>query len=355
MSKFFRVTLEKDVVIDDSVTNDFTGWSGDKILHEIERHRVTRFDQLDDVNVINKQDKQPVVYSADTGKFITVDWQAMADGAGLSLKQLVRMGVNGSVSSPVTIDVPISTLDFKVPKVNVLRFQLGTQNILKTQNSFSNGESNTFELDDMILFDGAVHLKNNFPIPLNYESDIDGYKEYSANLDESVYKSISSIAVNTSNTDYTLDINATPLDRLLIPTGDIDLSSASHIDYFNITATGNLKIVCSVDSGLSWKTFKNNQWEDIASLSVNDVNANGLTIADFKAISEVYWNLLITSNKIRFAYLLCDTVSIDELKIQYDGQGYWVEAKDSDYDVIYASNSLLQVKLYFAADVKINY
>lgn len=354
MSKFFRVTLEKGVVIDDSVTNDYTGWSGVQILHEIERHRITRFDQLDDVNVINKQDKQPVVYSGDTGKFITVDWKTMADGAGLSLKQLVRMGVNGTQTSPVTIDIPISTLDFKVPKINVLKFQLGTQNIVKTQNSFSNGESSTFAADEMVVFDGTVHLKNNFSLPLVYESDIEGYKEYSVNLDESIYKSMSNIAVNTTNTNYTLDINAIPLDRLLIPTGDIDLSSASNIDYFNITASGDLKIVCSFDSGVTWKTFKGNQWADIE-LNVESVRGNGLTTSEFNAISDIYWNLLISANKIRFAYLLCDTTSIDELKIQYDGQGYWVEAKDSDYDIIYASNSLLQVKLYFSADVKINY
>jgi hypothetical protein len=65
--------------------------------------------------------------------------------------------------------------------------------------------------------------------------------------------------------------------------------------------------------------------------------------------------MLVTTHKIRFAYLLQDDNYIDQLTLQYDCQGYWVGAKDTEYDVIYATNNLMQIKLYISTDVKINY
>ncbi|WP_368488367.1 hypothetical protein [Clostridium sp. BJN0013] len=53
MSEFFSVTLNKDVVLDDSQTSQATGWSSQKILDEIIEHRVTKFEELNDVNVAN--------------------------------------------------------------------------------------------------------------------------------------------------------------------------------------------------------------------------------------------------------------------------------------------------------------
>lgn len=152
-----------------------------------------------------------------------------------------------------------------------------------------------------------------------------------------------------------LVIKATPTDRLLVPKGDMNLSNVENVNYFNLSASGSLKIICSIDSGITWKTFNSfNQWEDI-NLTIEDVRTKGIDINRFNYISDVYWNTLINSNKVRFAYLLEDTTSIEELKMQYDGKGYWIETKDTEYDVIYASNSLLQVKLYFSGDIKINY
>ncbi|MBC2580007.1 signal peptidase II [Clostridium sp. DJ247] len=354
MSEFFNVTLDKDVVLDDSTTNNYTGWTSEKILNEIVSHRITKFEELEDVDVINKEDKQVVVYSGDTQKFTTINLGQIGDEAGLSIKQVSKMGIVGDTTTPKIVDIPISTVDFKVPKINVLRFQQGTQDVITTENSFSNSESNDFEADDMVIFDGAAHLKTNFTYQMSYEGDIGTGKTYSVTVDKSNFKTVNSLSIVESGVDEVLNINAIPNDRLLIPVGDMNLSNVSNIDYFNLTATGAIKVVCSVDSGNTWKTFKTDHWEDI-NLDLESVKINGIDISTFNAINNTYWNSLVTANKIRFAYLLQDLNSIDELKLQYDGQGYWVEAKETEYDVVYASNSLLKVKLYFSGDVKINY
>ncbi|WP_195603740.1 signal peptidase II [Clostridium tyrobutyricum] len=362
MSEFFSVTLNKDVVLDDSQTSQATGWSSQKILDEIIQHRVTKFEGLDDVNVVNKQDKQVVVYSGDEKKFTTVDLQNIGDAAGLSLKQISKMGVVGSTSAPYEVDIPIDTMDFKVPKVNVLKYQPSAdQNVIKTLNSFSNSESDDFMPDDMIVFDDTVHLKTKYDYQMKYAGDIGtDYKEYSCEIDKSIFKDIEDIQENSDGVDEMLTLTAIPPDRLLTANGDKDLSYVENIDYFKIVATGdNIKIICSIDEGQTWKTFNADHWEDI-NLNVEDIKEKGINVTTFNVINSIYWNLLNTNKKIRFAYLLSmdsilDTENIDNIELQYDGKGYWLEAKESEYDVVYKSNTVLEVLLKFSGDVKINY
>lgn len=362
MSEFFSVTLNKDVVLDDSQTSQSTGWSSQKILDEIIQHRVTKFEGLDDVNVVNKQDKQIVVYSGDEKKFTTVDLQNIGEAAGLSLKQISKMGVVGSTSAPYEVDIPIDTVDFKVPKVNVLKYQPSAdQNVIKTLNSFSNSESDDFMPNDMIVFDDMVHLKTEYDYQMKYAGDIGtDYKEYSCEIDKSIFKDIEDIQENSDGVDEMLALTAIPPDRLLIANGDKDLSYVENIDYFKIVATGdNIKIICSIDEGQTWKTFNADHWEDI-NLNVEDVRTQGISVNTFNFINSTYWNLLNVNKKIRFAYLLSmdsidDIENLDNLELQYDGKGKWLQVKEDEYDVEYPSNTILRILLKFSGDVKINY
>lgn len=360
MSKFFRVN-NKEIILDDSQTSSDTGWSSENILKKIIEYRVNTFEGLSDVNVSNKQDKQVVVYSDDMKKFTTINVEAIGDAAGLSLKQISKMGVAGSASSPYVVDIPINTLDFKVPRVNVLHFQQGDQDVIKTLNSFSNSDSSDFDPDNMIAFDGTVHLKTSYDYLMQNEGDIGtDNEEYSCTVDKSIFKSIEDIQENTDGVNEIITLTAIPLDRLLPASGDKDLSYVQNIDYFKITGVGNnLRIVCSVDSGVTWETFSVDHWENI-NLTVEDVKTKGIDIATFNAINSTHWNLLNTNKKIRFAYLLSmdnisDVENIDNLELQYDGQGKWVQAKEDTYDVVYSSNTNLQVSFKFSGDVKINY
>ena len=52
---------------------------------------------------------------------------------------------------------------------------------------------------------------------------------------------------------------------------------------------------------------------------------------------------------------ISDVENIDNLNLEYDGLGKWVQAKETDYDVVYASNTILQVFIKFSGDIKINF
>ncbi|WP_096635805.1 signal peptidase II [Clostridium cochlearium] len=360
MSEFFNVTLDKDIVLDDSVISNKTGWTSEKIHKEIVDKRITKFEELEDVDVSNKQNKQLVAYSEDTGKFTTIDGIDAGEIVGAGMKQVCKMGLIGSTDKPHIVNIPINTIDFKVPRVNLLKYDLGDQDVIITKNEFTNGEANDFEEDDMMVFDGKAHLKTDHVSNFIFNREVDTKNEYTITINKTKFKKVEGFEVGEDGVIKTLTTKAVPFDRLLVPTGDMNLSNVEHIDYFKLTATGkNIRIVCSVDSGNTWKTFNNEKWVDV-NLDVESVRNNGMTIELFNSINDVFWNELVTTKKIRFAYLfsqdsIADVEELDNLDLQYDGQGKWVQAKEDTFDVVYASNTLLQVYVKFSGDIKINY
>ena len=360
MSEFFNVTVDKNIVLDDSVISHKTGWTSEKIHKEIIDKRITKFEELEDVDVTNKKNNQLVAYSEETGKFTTIDGTEAGEITGAGMKQVSKMGVVGSPTTPSIIDIPVNTIDFKVPRVNVLKYDTGTQDIIVTKNEFNNTESNDFAADNMMIFDGKVHLKTEHISDMTYTGDIGIYKEFSVNVNKVLFKKIDKFEAFEDGVVQKIKITVIPHDRLLIPKIDFNLSNAEHIDYFKLIATNiNMRIVCSIDSGKTWKTFQTDKWVDI-NLTVDDVRASGMAVALFNSINSVFWNELVTTKKIRFAYLfsmdsLANVEEIDKLSLQYDGQGKWIQAKEDTFDVCYASNSLLQISVKFSGDIKINY
>ncbi|KEI12746.1 hypothetical protein [Clostridium novyi] len=360
MSEFFNVSLQKDVILDDSqIKNDMT-WSSEKILKEIVSKRLTRFEQLKDVDVTNKKDKQIVAYSADTDKFTTVDAETVGSGGGNKLDQVCKMGVVGTPDKPHIVKIPINTTDFKVPRVNVLQYEVGEKDIIITQNTFSNAEHTDFLTDEMILFDDKAHLKTEHDYKYNFINEDDKYIYDSTTIDLDKFKHIEDLTDIEDGVVKKLQVTAIPKDRLLIPKKDFNLSYAEHVDYFKLVASGkNLKIIISADGGVTWKTFKNEKWIDI-DLNVKEVEKNGITTEVFNKINESFWNELITNKKVRFAYLfkmddIRDVEELDDLKLQYDGVGMWMQVPETLYKVVYSSNTILQVYIKFSGDIKINY
>ncbi|WP_242977111.1 signal peptidase II [Clostridium botulinum] len=361
MSEFFNVTLGKNISLDDGIISDKTGWSSEKIQKEIMDKRITRFEELQDVDVINKQDNQVVAYSKDTGKFTTINLETLKEATGLSVKQICKTGVNGTSDNPESIEIPINTLNFRVLPVDVLRYSTENKDdIVEIKNDFKNTEVTQFQKDNQILFDDKAHLKTEYDSAFNLINEFDDAVEYSIRFKKSDYKKVEEFKVNEDGVLQNLKTIAIPYDRLLIPINNLNLSNVRNIDCFKIEALGNnFRIVCSVDDGTTWKTFKNQSWENI-DLEIESIKEKGIPIEVFNSINSLFWNELITANKIRFAYLFSmDNIQnieeIDKLTFQYDKNGSWIQCNCNEFKATYVSNSLLKVDLYFSGDVKINY
>lgn len=289
-------------------------------------------------------------------------WESLVGSTGTGVQsQLTKLGVNGNTTTPQIIQIPIAkTLDFNTPRVNILKFQVGTQNVVQNIVDFNNSDAGDFLPVENVLFDGKMHLQNNYETIVADEGILGQSQLYSCTIDKSNYKKLENVSMDIQTLKTTL--KCVPFDKLIMPTKDINISNASSIDYFNVSAvqTGNgkLRIITSVDAGQTWKTFNGTIWESI-NPTIEEVKANGMSIDVFNNVTTP-WNELSNYGIIRFAYLLSqesvnDVVNTDLLKFQYDGQGIWKQAKESEYDVQYTSNESLEILIYFSGDIKINY
>ncbi len=161
-------------------------------------------------------------------------------------------------------------------------------------------------------------------------------------------------------------LTAVPPDKLILPTGDIDLTSVEGVDSFTITATesgsGIIRLIASVDSGVTWYTWNGTAWVLIDSTNLTTVITDGMTISTVNARVRADWDSLIgTARKIRFAYLesitsTTDIAETDEIIMQVDMKGSWKKAiPATEYDYSYTDNNNVQILIYVNGDYKINY
>ncbi|KQB76629.1 hypothetical protein AK964_22720 [Clostridium butyricum] len=87
--------MDKDIILDDSVISNRTGWSSEKIQKEIIDKRITKFEELEDVDVTNKKNKQLVAYSEETGKFTTIDGVDAGEIVGAGNETNIENGYSG--------------------------------------------------------------------------------------------------------------------------------------------------------------------------------------------------------------------------------------------------------------------
>jgi hypothetical protein len=167
-------------------------------------------------------------------------------------------------------------------------------------------------------------------------------------------------------TNKNITIEYIPEPQLILPTGNIDISSVENIDSIALTAnntgSSDLKIIISIDEGVTYKTFNGSIWETVDHTNLTDVKSNGMTITELNALSSVQiMSLIGTSNKIRFGYYMeitdpSETCETDELSITFDMNGEWKKATHkTDYHYKYLNNTTLQIELFSNGDFKINY
>ncbi|KEH99974.1 hypothetical protein [Clostridium botulinum] len=361
MSEFFNVTLDKNVILNDGVISNKTGWTSEKIYKEIIDKRLTKFEELEDVDVTRKKDKQVLAYSEATGKFVSMYLEGVEGAGGISIQQVSKAGLIGSAAKPHSIKIPINTVDFRVPSVNVLKYKNDNKYLIQIENEFTKDEEIQFKKDEMIVFDGKSHLKTEFENKWIIIEETDTAIESTVDINLDLFKSIEKFHDDIEEgVMKKLGITAIPHDRILTPISDINLSNVKYINGFDLKAIGkNIRIVVSDDSGKSWRTFSAEKWHHI-NLNIDDIKEKDMTIEFFNKINPLFWNELITKDKVRFAYLFSmdniqDKEELDALNLKYDGQGTWIQAKESEYDVIYESNTILAISVKFSGDIKINY
>jgi len=164
----------------------------------------------------------------------------------------------------------------------------------------------------------------------------------------------------------TCRLTATPYPKLVLASGDIRLDYIENIDGFILTynqsGSGLIRLIVSVDGGVTWKTYSNGTWSTINHNNLAEVRANGIPPNVFNFIPSTDWMTLIgTSKTIRFGYYLemdaaTDAAATDKLSAQFDMLGSWDLAQPYvDFSYRYTNNSTVQVKLFANGSYKVNY
>lgn len=170
--------------------------------------------------------------------------------------------------------------------------------------------------------------------------------------------------------EFAADVNMTIIyvpneGQLILPTGDLDISTILDIDSINLVSnesgSGIIKLIASTDSGTTWQTHNGTTWEIIDISNVDNVKNNGISTSALAALtSEQIMELIGTPGTIRFGYYLeisssTDIAETDSITLTLDFPGDWKKAEHTvDYHYTYRNNILI-VKLYTNGDFKINY
>jgi len=151
--------------------------------------------------------------------------------------------------------------------------------------------------------------------------------------------------------------------KIMLAAGDINLSSAECINSVTLTSSGSIKVIVSIDAGLSWKSWNGSGWIDIEA-TTEDVLAKGMTQGSLGAITKAQW-LLIGEKPLtmRFGYSLvpssaAEVCQADRININVDMLGSWErQAVGTAYKELVGGRSgeTISVSLLSNGDYKINY
>lgn len=146
----------------------------------------------------------PFVLSGTTIVDGTVTWevQSTGGGSGSQYKQVLAYNVTGASSSnPYVKDISIAkTREFSFPPIEVLE-QAQSQGAIIDAIHFDNSDASDFNYDsDYVTFDGTMHLKTEYNIPMSTPTQITdgtniGYISESDNIDLDNYDTVGGVDI----------------------------------------------------------------------------------------------------------------------------------------------------------------
>jgi hypothetical protein len=124
---------------------------------------------------------------------------------------------------------------------------------------------------------------------------------------------------------YTAVTTAAPKPMLVLQNTDYNITTAikSAVTTVNLSGSGVIKLVCSVDGGVTWKTWTGSAWATIDISNLSNVDTSALTPTVLNSLTQSQWQLLTGSSQlIRLGWYLKQSVSkdvcnVDSIRINY--------------------------------------
>lgn len=120
-----------------------------------------------------------------------------AGGGGIDLGQVTKLNITASQESPYIIDITVTeTQDFRRLPVEVLKFTPGEQDKITTICEFDNADASSFQrADPDVVFDGTMHMKTSFDIPMTDGGVLGTGRLWTLVIDKTQFKSIEALEV----------------------------------------------------------------------------------------------------------------------------------------------------------------
>lgn len=117
----------------------------------------------------------------------------------------------------------------------------------------------------------------------------------------------------------------TPTPKLIKQTTDYSIPSGikNVVVTVNLTGSSDIKMVCSVDQGTTWKAW-NGSWITVDMSSIINVKNNGMIASALNGVTTAQWAALVVSAQVvRFAYYMeqaaiGDSCSVDKIRVNYN-------------------------------------
>lgn len=125
---------------------------------------------------------------------------------------------------------------------------------------------------------------------------------------------------NPSIDTFSLETTAIPKRQVVVQETEMVLPAP--IKSFTLTgsvsSTSVLKVITSIDNGITWRAYDGSNWIVVDINDLDDVASKGMTVAAFNGITEAVWKQELANLKVRFAYYLdlssvTDEATLDKL------------------------------------------
>ncbi|MFL0252944.1 hypothetical protein ACJDT4_21280 [Clostridium neuense] len=264
-------------------------------------------------------------------------------------RSFIRSELEGSKKCPCIVQIPIENLLFS-RSPTVLKIEKGKENIVRKEHIEL--EKNNYINDK----NGLISLKDEFENEFKYDGKLGTGSVYSLHVDKSIYNEIEEIRAIEEDGKFKLITKVKPNDQILY-SNDIDFKNIKNIKSLKLlTNDNNIKVICSVDKGVTWKTYYNGQWKETKD-EIEVFTHEGMTPNIFNSIKEL-WNKLINGSTIRFAYLIDSKTNIKKSVLKNientcDTKENLKKVNDNEYEISFSSDEIMEVSIYFSGDIKI--
>jgi len=261
--------------------------------------------------------------------------------SGGSTVNQISLNITAPHEEIVTFSAPILPENLCA---SLIYFSLGAQNVDQYICNFNSIDSTNFTVGSNVIFDGLMHIILRTFTGNCTDSGAVGSGELwlSPILDNTVFNTIDTL-LYINGTVPTFKIDGTNFPSVTIQNNDVDLTGIFQIMSLtltsNISGTGDIKLILSFDSGVTWVAFNGSTFITVNISDLADIKSKGMTKAVVNALTlSQLETARSASNKIRFAYYLemqniNDVANFDKIELKISMPGFYEIAPTGNYTV----------------------